>query len=94
MDHCPRVDRLSLFTSPHLSMESYDPDALREILSEILHDVNNPLSIIHGNAQFLMEVTDEDADTAHIREALRDIHDATNELSTRLRRLEDVRDEL
>ena len=75
-------------------MESYDPDALRETLSEILHDVNNPLSIIHGNAQFLMEVTDEDADTAHIREALRDIHDATNELSTRLRRLEDVRDEL
>ena len=75
-------------------MESYDPDELRDTLSEILHDVNNPLSIIHGNAQFLMEVTDEDADTAHIREALRDIHDATNELSTRLRRLEDVRDEL
>ena len=75
-------------------MESYDPDELRDTLSEILHDVNNPLSIIHGNAQFLMEVTADDSDNAHIREALRDIHDATNELSTRLRRLEDVRDEL
>lgn len=71
-----------------------DADALHRVLSEIIHDVNNPLSIIHGNAQFLIEVAKEEGDDGPVQEALRDIHDATNQLSKRLERLEDLRDEL
>ena len=77
-----------------MDTDTQDLDELRQALSEILHDLNNPLSIIHGNAQFLIEVTADDTDSDHIREALNDIHDATNELSTRLRRLEELRDGL
>lgn len=73
---------------------SPNADALHRALSEIIHDVNNPLSIIHGNAQFLIEVAKEEGDNGPVQEALQDIHDATNQLSKRLERLEELRDEL
>ncbi len=71
-----------------------DAEALHEALSEIIHDVNNPLSIIHGNAQFLIEVAKEKKEDGPVKEALQDIHDATNQLSQRLQRLETLRDDL
>lgn len=71
-----------------------DAAALHQALSEIIHDVNNPLSIIHGNAQFLIEVAKEEGEDGPVQEALRDIHDATNQLSKRLKRLETLRDDL
>ncbi|MFO8231731.1 MAG: histidine kinase dimerization/phospho-acceptor domain-containing protein [Longimonas sp.] len=71
-----------------------DAEALHDTLSEIIHDVNNPLSIIHGNAQFLIEVAKEEGEEGAVQEALQDIHDATNQLSERLKRLEELRDGL
>jgi len=71
-----------------------EAEALHDVLSEIIHDVNNPLSIIHGNAQFLIEIAKEEGEDGPVQEALRDIHDATNQLSKRLERLEELRDTL
>ena len=71
-----------------------DADAFHQALSEIIHDVNNPLSIIHGNAQFLIEVAKEQDEDGPVNEALHDIYDAANQLTQRLQRLEELRDEL
>ena len=70
-------------------MDTSDTEKLHDTLSEILHDVNNPLSIIHGNAQFLIEVAKEKEEDGPVKEALQDIHEATNQLSKRLERLEE-----
>ncbi|MES3630292.1 MAG: histidine kinase dimerization/phospho-acceptor domain-containing protein [Longimonas sp.] len=73
-------------------MEAPDPDEMHDVLSTLLHDLNNPLSIIDGNAQFLLEVARDEEQDGPVQEALRDIHDATGQLSRRLKRLEELRD--
>ncbi len=65
-----------------------DADALREemraVLSEVYHDMNNPLAVIAGNVQFLRElIRDEDVD-AQVAVSIDDIDDATQRLSEAL----------
>lgn len=70
---------------------------LRRVRTEITavhHDVNNPLAIIAGNAQLLLElarVMDLDADLMH---PIRDIEEASGRLAEILQRLARLREAL
>lgn len=67
---------------------------VRRTLSRVNHDLNNPLSIISGNAQLLIELAralDLDNDLV---QPLKDIEEASGRVSTILRRLVDLRDRL
>jgi signal transduction histidine kinase len=69
-------------------MVSHEVDALREemrdTLSSVYHDMNNPLAVIAGNVQFLHElIRDEDLD-AQIEVSINDIGEATQRLSDAL----------
>jgi signal transduction histidine kinase len=69
-------------------MVSHEADALRDevcdALSNVYHDMNNPLAVIAGNVQFLHElIRDEDLD-AQIEVSINDIGEATQRLSDAL----------
>lgn len=66
-------------------------DALREMVSEVTHDINNPLAIISGNAQLLLELAqmmDLDPDVA---KPIGDIEEASRQLAQMVRRLDQVK---
>jgi nitrogen-specific signal transduction histidine kinase len=72
------------------------PEEVHDLLSTLYHDLNNPLSIIAGNAQFLRELIRE-ADLGEpyassvddIQEAAERISDALNELVVMKERMND-----
>lgn len=67
------------------------PD-LRGALSRVTHDINNPLSIISGNAQLLLELSralDLDPDVA---KPIRDIEEASQRLARMIERLNALND--
>lgn len=69
-------------------------DDVRETVSSVYHDLNNPLSIISGNAQFLLELTREaDVDEQFVS-SVRDIKEATERMSDSLNRLTRLKEEL
>jgi nitrogen-specific signal transduction histidine kinase len=69
-------------------------DDVREAVSSVYHDLNNPLSIISGNAQFLLELTREaDVDEQFVS-SVRDIKEATDRMSDSLNRLTRLKEEL
>ncbi len=77
---------------------STDPEdvirMLQEVLSSIYHDTNNPLAIVSGNAQYLLElskVMDLDDDVV---QPVRDIEEASERVAEGLRRLTALRDEI
>lgn len=62
------------------------PD-LQHTLSEVAHDINNPLAIISGNAQLLLELSrllDLDPDVAR---PIQDIEEASRRLASMIGRL-------
>ena len=75
--------------------ESIDTlDDAHETVSSVYHDLNNPLSIISGNAQFLLEISkEEDLDEQFISSA-RDIREAAERMSDSLSRLTQLKEEL
>ena len=85
---------VSFLTGEKMSMdlsENKTPTVLlaevREMLSRVYHDVNNPLAIISGNAQFLLElsrVMDLDDD---LLQPIQDIDEASNRVAVSLREL-------
>lgn len=66
-----------------------EPDAalLRRMIVAVVHDLNNPLSIIAGNAQLLTEIVASTDASEEIREPLRDIERAVEEMMIQLERL-------
>ncbi len=65
---------------------------LQQTLSQVTHDINNPLAIISGNAQLLMELSrimDLDADVA---KPIRDIEEASRRLAQTIGRLNEVKE--
>lgn len=65
---------------------------LQGALSRVTHDINNPLSIISGNAQLLLElaqVLDLDPDVA---KPIRDIEEASQRLARMIERLNALND--
>jgi len=65
---------------------------LQVALRRVTHDINNPLSIISGNAQLLLElarVLDLDPDVA---KPIRDIEEASHRLANMVSRLNSLND--
>lgn len=77
--------------------ESEPPASLeevREAVSSVYHDLNNPLSIIAGNAQFLLELSrEEDLDEEFVS-SVKDIQEAAQRVSDSLDRLTRLKEEL
>jgi signal transduction histidine kinase len=69
-------------------------DDLREAVSSVYHDLNNPLSIISGNAQFLLELSREQGLDEQFESSARDIQEASQRMSESLQRLTRLRDSL
>lgn len=69
-------------------------DEVREAVSSVYHDLNNPLSIISGNAQFLRELSREaDLDDQFVS-SVQDIQEAAQRMSESLDRLTRLKEEL
>lgn len=69
-------------------------DDVRETVSSVYHDLNNPLSIISGNAQFLLELSQElDVDEQFVS-SVEDIKEAAERMSDSLNRLTRLKEEL
>lgn len=67
---------------------------IRRVLSSVYHDLNNPLSIISGNAQFLLELSrEEDLDEQFVS-AVKDVQEAAQRMSDSLDRLTRLKEEL
>lgn len=77
-----------------LGSPSAGTTALQQALSEMTHDINNPLAIISGNAQLLLELArmlDLDPDVA---KPIQDIEEASHRLAETLRRLDTFKETL
>lgn len=76
----------------------YPQDALLEntfdMLNEMRHDLNNPLAIISGNVQFLLEIARGEDYETQIAEPLRDIKQASQQITKSLDELEKLKDDL
>ena len=69
-------------------------DDLHEAVSSVYHDLNNPLSIIAGNAQFLLELSQEKDLDEQFASSARDIQEASQRMSESLQRLTRLKDHL
>lgn len=65
-----------------------------QVLSSVYHDLNNPLSIISGNAQFLLELSREEELDDQFRSSARDIQEATQQMAESLQRLNRIKEQL
>lgn len=74
-----------------------EPDTkeeIREVVSTVYHDLNNPLSIISGNAQFLVELSQEEELDEQFVSSARDVQEACQRMSEALQRLIHLKDAL
>lgn len=78
-----------------------DEKALAELLldlegaiTDVVHLVNNPLTVISGNAQFLAEMIREDDAAGELKKSVSDIEDASRDLAERLRLLTSLKEEV
>jgi len=76
------------------SEEPAPTDAVPETLSSVYHDLNNPLSIISGNAQFLLELSQEEGLDEQFVSSARDIQEASRRMAESLQELTRLRDAL
>jgi len=76
---------------------SQSPDGLddvHETVSTVYHDLNNPLSIISGNAQFLLEISrEEDLDEQFVS-SVQDIKEAAERMANSLHQLTRLKEKL
>jgi nitrogen-specific signal transduction histidine kinase len=76
------------------SESSVSLEEVRDAVSSVYHDLNNPLSIISGNAQFLLELSREaDLDEQFVS-SVQDIQEAAQRVSSSLDRLTRLKEEL
>ncbi len=75
--------------------ESFDSlDDAHEAVSSVYHDLNNPLSIISGNAQFLLEICREEDLDEQFASSAQDIKEAAQRMADSLDRLTQLKEEL
>lgn len=67
---------------------------LRETLSKVYHDINNPLAIISGNAQLLLEMAHMMGLDDQLVEPIEDIEEASRRLNESLGDLERLQKDL
>lgn len=69
-------------------------EEIREAVSTVYHELNNPLSIISGNAQFLVELSQEEELDEQFVSSAQDIQEACRRMTESLQRLTRLRDSL
>lgn len=69
-------------------------EEIHEVVSSVYHDLNNPLSIISGNAQFLLELSQEEGLGEQFESSAQDIQEATQQMSESLQRLTRLKEQL
>ena len=69
-------------------------EELHEVISSVYHDLNNPLSIIAGNAQFLVELSQEEELNEQFLSSAQDIQEASQQMSEPLQRLTRLKERL
>lgn len=69
-------------------------EELRAEAGAVVHAINNPLTVITGNAQFLMEVARTEQTDSPIVGPIEDINAATQQLSDALARLSALRERI
>lgn len=69
-------------------------DEIHEAISSVYHDLNNPLSIISGNAQFLLELSREEELDNQFVSSVQDIQEATQQMTESLQRLTHLKEQL
>jgi len=67
---------------------------VQETVSSVYHDLNNPLSIISGNAQFLLEIGREEELDDQFLSSARDIQEAAQRMADSLHQLTRLKEEL
>lgn len=67
---------------------------VRVALSRVVHDVNNPLAVISGNAQLLLELARIMELDAELAKPISDIEEASRELAERLAQLSRLREDV
>lgn len=67
---------------------------LRRILGRLYHDTNNPLAIVSGNAQFLLELARAMELDDDLVQPMRDIEEASERVAEGLRDISRLRDRL
>ena len=66
----------------------------QEAISSVYHDLNNPLSIISGNAQFLLELSrEEDIDDQFVS-SVQDIKEAAQQMAESMERLNRLKESM
>jgi signal transduction histidine kinase len=73
------------------------PELLSDVhdtVSSVHHDLNNPLSIISGNAQFLLELSKEKDLDRQFESSAEDIQEAAERMAASLHRLAQIKDEI
>lgn len=63
-------------------------------LSKVVHSINNPLAIISGHAQLLLELSESEGFDSEVVTYLQNIEEASQRLAVELGELRDVRDEV
>jgi K+-sensing histidine kinase KdpD len=69
-------------------------DEVHEAVSSVYHDLNNPLSIISGNAQFLLEISREEELDDQFVSSAQDIKQAAQRMADSLHKLTRLKEEL
>lgn len=67
---------------------------VQETVSSVYHDLNNPLSIISGNAQFLLEIGKEEELDDQFLSSAEDIKEAAQRMADSLHQLTRLKEEL
>lgn len=67
---------------------------LRQVLSKVFHDTNNPLAIVSGNAQYLLELGRALDLSDDVIGPVRDIDEASERVAEGLRDVSRIRDEI
>lgn len=73
------------------------PDMLEDVhdtIASVHHDLNNPLSIISGNAQFLIELSREEDVDGQVSSSAEDIQKAAQRISDSMHRLAQLKEQL
>ena len=69
-------------------------EKLRRSLGRIFHDTNNPLAIVSGNAQFLLEVAKSMDLDDDLIQPMRDIEEASERVANGLKDISILRDRI
>jgi len=67
-------------------------ETVRAMLAAVMHDINNPLSIISGNAQLLLELTQLMETNDDLVKAIRDIEEASTRVTDSLGKLNGIKE--